>query len=261
MDRAADNWFESDSYWSAMFPFMFPETSFTAAADNVPKIAALTGVSAGNVLDLACGPGRYAIPLAKAGYQVTGVDRTRFLLQAARERAKGAGAEVEWVEEDMRTFIRPSAFDLALNVYTSFGYFDDPAENRRVLDNIFASLKPGGAFVFDHMGKELLAARFVATRSEAAHDGSLQIVRQSIIDDWSRTEAEWILLSEGTAKTFRIRHWLYSGREIRELFESVGFTEIALYGSLEGTAYGPGAQRLVAVARKPRCEPDSAANG
>ena len=145
-----------------MFPFMFPETSFTAAADNVPKIAALTGVSGGNVLDLACGPGRYAIPLAQAGYVVTGVDRTRFLLKIARERAGRAAANVEWVEQDMREFLRPAAFDLALNVFTSFGYFEDQAENRRVLENIFASLKPGGAFVFDHLGKEVLAAQICA---------------------------------------------------------------------------------------------------
>ena len=108
MDSEDGNWFESESFWTAMFPCMFPETSFTAAADNVPKIAALAGVSSGNVLDLACGPGRYAIPLAQAGYVVTGVDRTRFLLKIARERAGRAAANVEWVEQDMREFLRPA---------------------------------------------------------------------------------------------------------------------------------------------------------
>jgi SAM-dependent methyltransferase len=127
-----------------MFPFMFPESSFGTAAENVSKIAALSGVSTGNVLDLACGPGRYAIPLAQAGYVVTAVDRTPFLLDSARQRATRLGANIEWVEQDMREFVRPAAFDLALNVFTSFGYFDDEAENRRVLENVYASLKPGG---------------------------------------------------------------------------------------------------------------------
>ena len=115
-------------------------------------------------------------------------------------------------------FLRPAAFDLALNVFTSFGYFDDQAENRRVLENIFASLKPGGAFVFDHLGKEFLAARFVPTLSQSLPDGTILVQRQSIMDDWSRIDGEWILLAEGRATTFRLRHWLYSGREIRELF-------------------------------------------
>ena len=65
MDTEDGNWFESDSNWAATFPFMFPETSFAAAAENIPKIATLTGIAAGHVLDLACGPGRYAIPLCK----------------------------------------------------------------------------------------------------------------------------------------------------------------------------------------------------
>jgi SAM-dependent methyltransferase len=252
VDRSDDNWFEDESFWTRMFPFMFPESSFVTAAENVSKIATLTEVSDGNVLDLACGPGRYAIPLAQAGYVVTGVDRTRFLLDSARQRATRLGANVEWVEQDMREFVRPAAFDLALNVFTSFGYFDDAAENRRVLENVYASLKPGGAFVFDHLGKEILAARYQPTRSESSADGTILVHRVSVIDDWSRIDAEWILLEGSRASKFRIRHWLYSGRETRELLASVGFTDIFLHGTFDGTPYDPQGQRLIAVARKPR---------
>jgi SAM-dependent methyltransferase len=252
VERTGSEWFEAESFWTRMFPFMFPETSFVSAAENVAKIAALTGVSGGGVLDLACGPGRYAIPLALAGSIVTGVDRTRFLLDKARERAAQFSANVEWVEQDMREFVRPAAFDLALNVFTSFGYFDDAAENRRVLENVYASLKPGGTFVFDHLGKEILAARYQPTRSEASPDGTVLVHRVSVIDDWSRIDAEWILLEGSRSSTFRIRHWIYSGREIRELLASVGFTDISLYGTFEGTPYDSQAQRLIATARKPR---------
>ena len=128
----------------------------------------------------------------------------------------------------MRQFLRPAAFDLAINVFTSFGYFDDPAENRRVLENVYASLKPGGTFVFDHLGKEVLAARFQPTRGESLPDGTVLFHRASIIDDWSRIDDEWILLEGSRASKYRIRHWLYSGREIRELFASVGFNDVSL---------------------------------
>ena len=251
MNQNKTDWFENDEFWTRMFPFMFPEASFTAAAENVSKIAALAGINGGSLLDLACGPGRYAIPFALAGFAVTGVDRTRFLLDQARDRATAAGADVHWVEQDMRAFVSPAVFDLAINVFTSFGYFDDAAENRRVLKNVYASLKPGGTFVFDHLGKEILAARYQPTRSESLPGGAVLIHRTEIIDDWSRIESEWILLEGGHASTFRIRHWLYSGREIRELLESVGFTEVSLFGSFDGTPYDPQAQRLIAVAKKP----------
>jgi len=252
MDSSGDNWFESEALWARFFSFMFNDAQFTAAVENVPKIMALSGVTGGSVLDLACGPGRYAVPFAQAGFRVTGVDRTRFLLEKARERATQAGANVEWVEEDMREFVRPAAFDLALNVYTSFGYFDDAAENRRVLENILASLKPGGTFVFEHIGKEILASKFQPTQADTLPDGSVMIQRRTIIDDWSRIDVEWILLEGGRASSYRLRHWIYSAREIRDLLAGVGFTDISLYGSVDGAPYGPLAQRLIAVARKPR---------
>ncbi len=252
METDKSAWFESNALWAEFFPFMFPEAGFADAAGNVPKIAALSGVSSGSVLDLACGPGRYTIPLAQAGYRVTGVDRTPFLLEKAREAANRAGVTVEWIEQDMRDFIRPAAFDLVINVFTSFGYFEDPAENRRVLDNIYKSLKPGGVFVFDHLGKELLAARFVPTRSDVLPDGRIRFARQAITDDWTRIDAEWVLVDGNRASTFRLRHWIYSGQEIRELLAGAGFRDVSIYGSFDGAPYDPQALRLVAVARKNR---------
>jgi len=245
------NWFESDAFWERFYPFMFAEAQFALAAENMPKIVALSGVTGGSLLDLACGPGRYVLPFAQAGFRVTGVDRTRCLLDRGRERATRAGVEAEWVEADMRAFVRPAAFDLAINVFTSFGYFDDPAENRRVLENIFASLKPGGTFVFEAVGKETLASKFQPTQADTLADGTVMIQRRTVIDDWSRIDVEWILLNEGRASSYRLRHWIYSGREILDLLANVGFTGVVLYGGLDGSPYGPQAQRLAAVAKKP----------
>jgi SAM-dependent methyltransferase len=244
------DWFAAEEFWVRFYPFMFADAHFAAAIENLPKIISLTGVSGGSVLDLACGPGRYAVPFAQAGFRVTGVDCTRFLLDKGRERARQAGVAIEWIEADMRDFVRPAAFDLALNVYTSFGYFDDADENRRVLENIWACLKPGGTFFFEHIGKELIAGKFQPTQADTLPDGSVMIQRRRIIDDWSKIDVDWILLAGERVSMFRLRHWLYSAREIRDLLASVGFRDIAIYGALDGSTYGPQAQRLIAVARK-----------
>lgn len=244
------NWFRDESFWEKTYPFMFAEPRFQSAAENAPKIAGLTGVSAGKVLDLACGPGRFVVPLAQAGYIITGVDRSAYLLQKAQELADRQRVSVELLEEDMRHFLRPTTFDLVLNLFTSFGYFDEQEDNERVLSNIYASLKPGGVFLFDHVGKEILASRLQPTISEALPDGTLLVQRVSVIDDWSRVDAEWMVIHDGQIHRFHNCHWLYSAWEIRQLLLRAGFYDVSVFGSFDRTPYGPKAERLVAVARK-----------
>lgn len=97
----------------------------------------------------------------------------------------------------MREFCRQDSFDLAINLFTSFGYFETAEDNRRVLQHIYSSLKPGGIFAFDHLGKELLASRFRPTLAEELPDGKVLIHRVAVIDDWSKVECEWILVENG----------------------------------------------------------------
>jgi hypothetical protein len=60
---------------------------------------------------------------------------------------------VEWIQEDMREFVRPNAFELVVNLWTSFGYFENDADDLRVLSNIFESVRPGGVFVVEKTEK------------------------------------------------------------------------------------------------------------
>jgi SAM-dependent methyltransferase len=248
--RDATPWFEDEDFWRVLYPFLFEKARLESGGDEVEKIVELTGCTQGAVLDLCCGPGRHTIPLAKRGFVATGVDRTLFLLDKAREYAQQERVDVEWVQESMRVFRRPQAFDLAISMYTSFGYFDDPAENFAVLENVFAGLKPGGVFVLDVIGKEVIARIFQpATCREVPGEGLL-VERHKPVDGWSRMENEWIVVHEGRARAFRFQHWIYSGRELQELLSSVGFSSVRLCGNLDGAPYDPGATRLIAVACK-----------
>jgi SAM-dependent methyltransferase len=150
-------WFENDDFWRDFYPFMFADERFAATPDELDRILALTQCSGGSVLDLCCGPGRHSVELARRGFQVTGVDRSPFLLAKAREHAARSGAPVEWIEQDMRNFVRPASFDLACSLFTSFGYFEDEQDDLRVLRNIHQSLKENGVFIMEMLGKERLA--------------------------------------------------------------------------------------------------------
>ncbi len=150
----------------------------------------------------------------------------------------------------MRQFVRKGAFSLVLNLFTSFGYFDDKEDDLKVLRNAHESLYPGGAILIDMMGKEPLARKYQATTSMQGADGTLLIERHEISEDWTRGRNEWILVKGETAKTFRFQVRIYSGQEIKDLLHKAGFERVKVYGDLDGNEYGIDAQRLIAVGRR-----------
>jgi SAM-dependent methyltransferase len=244
-------WFENEAFWRELYPVMFDETRFAKAGTEVRQILRLAGRRRGAVLDPCCGPGRHAVALAKRGLRVTAVDRTKFLLDKARCCARSARVKVEFVRSDMRDFVRPATFKLALSMWTSFGYFDNKDDDRRALQNIFTSLKPSGVFVVDVMGKERLAKLVPSTTSTRYPDGSLVVEVHEIFDDWTRIRNEWILIKGNRVCRFKFHHTIYSGQELKDLLRQAGFAEVKLFGDFDGRPYGPEAPRLIAVARKP----------
>lgn len=244
------NFFLDESFWKDTYPFMFSDENIQAGEDQVEKILTLTGVEEGSVLDLCCGPGRHSVWFARKGFTVTGMDISPSLMEKAKERAEEANVTVEWVQGDMREFVRPGAYDLVINMFTSFGYFDEKADDQKVLKNIHESLKPKGVCFLDMMGKECLAAAYMPTHSECLPDGSILVQRHEVFDDWSRIRNEWILIKEGKAKSYLFDLTIYSGQELKDRLAQAGFVDISLYGDLDGNDYDNAAKRLIAVARR-----------
>jgi SAM-dependent methyltransferase len=179
------------------------------------------------------------------------VDRTAAYLQMARQKAAAEGLRVEWIQADMREFLRPGTFDVAINLYTSFGYFEDPGEDRRVAENLFRSLKPGGLLLMEMMGKEILARIFVPRDWQAMSDGSFFLQERKVSRDWSWMKNRWIVIKpDGRREEYTVSHRLYDGAGLRRLLLDVGFESVDLYGGLGGESYDTKAQRLTAVARK-----------
>ncbi len=243
-------WFEDEVFWNKLYPFLFTDRKLEAAEAEVGSVLELAGLEQGDVLDLACGPGRHSVALAKRGFRVTGVDLSPFLLRKARERARAENVDVEWVQEDMRRFVRPEGFDLAISLFTSFGYFESKADDLRVLRNIHQSLRGGGALVIEMAGREPLARRFQPTTSKELADGRLLVERHEVVDDWNRLKNEWIVIEDDTATTFRFEVRVYSGQELKYRLLEAGFADVRLHGGYDRSEYGLNAERLVAVAHR-----------
>lgn len=244
-------WHEDDEFWRAFTPTMFSKERWEAAEEEINNVVGLVQPPEGAaVLDLCCGPGRHALELARRGYRVTAVDRTSQYLDEAQQAAASEGSDIEFVEEDMRRFRRSEAFDLAISLYTSFGYFEDANEDQRVAENLFASLRPGAKLVMEMMGKEVLA-RVFQPRGWDEYEGVIRLQERTIAPGWGWIDNRWILLDGKERKEFRLGHRLYSAVELGALLESCGFAEVQPYGGLDGRPYDHEARRLVVVASKP----------
>jgi hypothetical protein len=146
-----------------------------------------------------CGMGRHARALSSRGYSVTGIERDSDAITKARELAGGPS----YVHADIRDYWpAPGAFDVAIVMSQSFGYFD-PTTNRDVLGRLAAGLRAGGRVILDlwnheffatHQGeRELETASGVVRESKRVNDDRLRV--QLDYPDGAHEEFEWQLFT------------------------------------------------------------------
>ncbi|MDQ3403591.1 MAG: class I SAM-dependent methyltransferase [Actinomycetota bacterium] len=243
------DWFDDDGLWVGFASTMFPARRAGEAADLVASSPLLAVESGTRVLDLACGPGFHVVPLARAGAEVTGVDLSAAMLDRARVACDDAGVAVRLVRADMREFVERGAFDLIVNMYTSFGYFDDPTDNLTVLRNAYESLAPGGALLVDLLGKEVLASWVGRPQAVDVEDGTV-FMRDTILEDWTRLRTDWTHVNGTSVRRATILSYLYSAAELRALFGEAGFVDVECFGGFDTTPYDNHAKRLIVRGRR-----------
>jgi len=243
-------WHEDDSFWETWGPVLFTPLRIQNAVEGVDKTVRLLQIAPGaRVLDLGCGVGRHSLELARRGFKVTGVDRTKSYLKQAREKAEKEKLDIELVQSDMRAFRRPGAFDAVINLFTTFGYFEDINDDRKVIANVYDSLKPGGTFIMDTLGKETLAKVF-QKRTWEELDGTIVLQEHTISQNWSWMQNRWIMLRGNERIENTISHRLYAATELAALLTSGGFSRVDVFGDGDGHPYDETARRLVVVGHK-----------
>lgn len=113
-----------------------------------------------SLLDVACGPGEFALAMAQRGLRVTGVDQSPEMLAMARRSAQEKGVSITFLEQDMRRLELPAPVDAATCLYDSLNYLTTDADFRQALTAIAAALRPGGLFLFDMNTIQGLATRW-----------------------------------------------------------------------------------------------------
>jgi ubiquinone/menaquinone biosynthesis C-methylase UbiE len=244
------NWYEDKNLWKGLETTLFNPRIMASTDDQVKQVVKLSGLRKGaKVLDLCCGIGRHSLELARKGFKVVGVDLTEGYLSKARKQARAESLNIQFVRDDMRRFCQLEYFDAVINMYTAFGYFENPADDRRVLSNIYYSLRKGGTLIIETMSKEILA-RIFQPRLWYEENGVTCLQEHKVSRDWSWVDNKWLLLKGRKKQEIRFGHRLYSAAELTALLKDCGFSSVKVYGDLAGADYDNNAKRLIAVAKK-----------
>ena len=244
------SWHNQDAFWEMVEPILFNQQRLSSAPEEVDKIIKLLQIEKpARILDLCCGVGRHSLALARHGFEVVGVDRTPRFIEKARQEAARHDLDVQFHVGDMREYCRPEDFDIVLNLFGSFGYFEDPEADRKVVEHMVASLRPGGKLLIETMGKEILARSF--QERDWTQEGDLLLLSEKKVgQDWRRIQTRWIAIKGNQRMEHRVSVRSYSAVELSSLMYECGFPAVQVYGDLERSAYDQTAKRLVVIGRK-----------
>lgn len=147
-------WFE-DLYNRQIYFDLYAEEDTVLAKTEVEDIINLLGLKTGQtVLDVGCGYGRHAVELAKRGFLVTGIDLAPKQIDAAVRRGDDMGVDIRFILGDAREMEFREKFEIVLSLFLTFGFFDEEADNQKMLSRMADALQPGGMLLMDLWNRE-----------------------------------------------------------------------------------------------------------
>lgn len=240
--------FFDNLYLQVYQPFETPEL-VRQEVDFIIRALALP--EGAKVLDLCCGQGRHSLELARRGFQVVGVDLSEALLYAARQRAEREGLTITLLQSDMREIDFTDEFDAVINMFTSFGYLENEAEDEKVLRKVTQALKQGGKFLLDVMNRDWLIRNFQPMGWRADNEGWFVLEERTFDHLSGRMETRWIFVARDGVRYERLSSIrLYTASELRAMLERAGLQVTNLFGDYDGSPYTWDSQRLIIVATR-----------
>jgi SAM-dependent methyltransferase len=246
MAKVPKRWYEDFFGPDYLVRYVHPETA--AEIEAIEKILHLR--KGARILDVACGSGRHTIGLAKRGYRVTGYDLSRPLLAEARKAARRAGVKATFVQGDMRRLRFASAFDAAISMFTSFGYFDRPEEDGKVLRGIARALKPRGKFLMELFNRDSLVATLPHQNWQARDDATLVLEDASFDLLRGRFETRQVIIDRKGTREFTASVRAYTLAELKDMLDAAGLFVHRALGGLDLSPYSARSRRLVLYAVK-----------
>lgn len=194
------------------------------------------------ILDIGCGTGNVTVPLAKMGYEVTGLDLSEEMLALADQKARRDGISIKWIQQDMRSIDSgPVAFDLVISMTDSLNYINSPEDLEQVFHRVKTSLGgKQGWFIFDLNSLYKIKEVF-GDNAFNLLDEEIAYIWDNFYDEQSKTchmdLTFFVREADGRYRRFSESHSEtgYEIEEIRGLLKNAGFSLEAVYqeGSFE----------------------------
>lgn len=196
--------------------------------------------------DIACGEGRFAIQLAKYGYDVTGIDLAYESIQKAK---KYEAENLHFLVHDMRFPFYINYFDYAFNFFTSFGYFNSERDHNMAAKSFAQCLKKGGLLVVDYINRENALANMVAEdvieRGDFTFHISKKLEKEHFIKQ-IRFKDE-----NGTERMFIESVAAFTLGDFMTMFKSAGLSLVATFGDYQLNNYNPQeSPRMIMIFKK-----------
>ena len=235
-----ENWFDSPAYH-----LLYQNRDFDEARRFLDQLEQHLGFRPDDeILDVACGKGRFSVYLNQKGYRVTGVDISP---NSIREASRAANERLRFLLGDMRDLRLGRSYDVVLNMFTSFGYFASQSENERAICSMAACLKEGGVLVLDFLNT-VRVLRQLPARETVLRDGIRFDIYKHLQNGFILKEIDF--LWEGRQHHVQERVKALEQRDFERLFSACGLEVVFLAGNYLLEPYSAEAERMIFFARK-----------
>ena len=221
--------------YALAYDHLYQNKDYTKECDFIEAVFQEYSVKVKTILDLGCGTGGHALILARRGYQVVGVDRSKDMLEIAKMKAEEARLSTEFTSGDVTNIELQSSFDAVIGMFAVMSYQTSNLAFARACRTANKHLRQGGIFIFDcWYGPAVLAERPTVRIKEVKLNDSERIIRltEPILNTLTHTvETHFTLLriKDGhfinETRESHLMRFLFP-QEVKYFLEVAGFDEV-----------------------------------
>lgn len=235
-----ETWFDTDEYHE-----LYKDRNDDEAEIFVNNLIKFLNPPKGSsFLDIACGKGRHSKNIFDQGYNVVGYDLSQNSINEAKKLEK---TNLRFYQHDMRKLLWTNYFDYALNLFTSFGYFDSELDEKKAINSAVKSLKPNGTLVIDFLNREKVIAGLIPNETKIINGTSYDIKKEIINNQVIKTITYH---KEGEELKYHEKVKLLGLDDFNKYLNEVGFEISAIFGDYDLSLFDKEtSNRLIIVAR------------